>query len=89
MLFLVIASIILLAKSGANLREWQVFSVAAGIMAFHYFAIWPYVVRLKPWSAFQYWLPKSRLVGYCVYLLLPIATIALLIYLAAAFELGM
>ena len=89
LLFLVAVPVVVLAWSGVELHEWQVFFVAAGSMVFYYFAIWPYVVRLKPWTAFQYWLPKSRLVGYFVYLLLPVATIALLFYLAVKFELGM
>ena len=88
-LFLVAAPIVVLARSGVDIQEWQFFLLPAGFMIFYYLAVWPYVVRLKPWTAFQYWLPKSRLIGYSVYLLLPVATIALLLYLAAKFELGM
>ena len=88
-LFLVFASGVLLVKAGNDLHRWQIFIVVAGVLAFYYLAIWPLVVRLKPWTAFQYWLPKSRLVGYTVYLLLPVAAIGLLLYLAAKFGLGM
>jgi hypothetical protein len=56
--------------------------VALGLMAGYYFGLWPIAVRLKPWSEFHYWLPKSRLVGYSVYLLLPVALLALLLYAA-------
>lgn len=89
LLFLVAVPIVVLARWGVDLSKWHVFFVAVGIMVFYYFAIWPYVVRLKPWTAFRYWLPKNRLVGYSVYLVLPVATIVLLFYLAVKFELGM
>ncbi len=73
----------------ANASGWLfVISGFAGL-AFYYFAIWPFIVRLKPWSEWQYWLPKSRLVAYSVYLLLPVGTLVLMVYLAAKFELGM
>ena len=88
-LVLAAAPSLLLLQSGVHLNRWQVILVAMGGIAFYYYAIWPIIVRLKPWTEFQYWLPKSRLVGYSVYLILPIATIALLVYLAAKFELGM
>ncbi len=89
MLSLAVVPILLLAQAGVHLLKFQVVFVVIGVLSFYYLAIWPLVVRLKPWTAFQYWLPKSRLVGYSVYLLLPVATIALLIFLAAKFGLGM
>ena len=89
MLVLATAPSLLLLQAGIHLQQWKLVLVVMGGIAFYYYAIWPLVVRLKPWTEFQYWLPKSRLVGYSVYLLLPVATIALLIYLAAKFELGM
>ena len=64
------------------LHKWQLMLVALGLMAGYYFGLWPIAVRLKRWSEFQYWLPKSRLVGYSVYLLLPVALLALLLYAA-------
>jgi hypothetical protein len=80
---------LLMLWAGLHLHTWQIVIVAMGGIAIYYYAIWPLVVRLKPWSEFQYWLPKSRLIGYSVYLFLPVATIVLLVYLAAKFELGM
>jgi hypothetical protein len=51
-------------------------------LAFCYALVWPHVIRLEEWRPhFKYWLPKSRVVGYSVYLLLPIAVMALLFYL--------
>ena len=88
-LFLVIVPVFLLARAGLDLAKWQIILVVMAILAFYNLAIWPHVVRLKPWTEWRYWLPKSRLIGYTVYLLLPIASIALLIYLAAKLGLGM
>jgi hypothetical protein len=81
----VVGCALLLARSSIHLREWQVMLVMLGIFATYYFAFWPVAVRLKPWSQYQYWLPKSRLVGYSVYLLIPVALMALLLYLAIKF----
>ena len=80
---------ILIAGSLTALVEWQLLGLMVVALAGYYFAIWPVVVRLKPWTPFQYWLPNSRLVGYSVYLFFPIAIIALLLYAAFKFELGM
>jgi CXXC-20-CXXC protein len=84
-----IAPVFLLAWAGLDLSKWQIILFVLALLAIYNLAIWPHVVRLKPWTEWQYWLPKSRLVGYTVYLLLPIATIAFLIFLAARFGLGM
>lgn len=86
---LVIASAMLLAALPMTLQEWQFLVAILSVMAAYYFAVWPLVVRLKPWSDFQYWLPKSRLVGYSVYLLLPLGITALALYIAAKFKVGM
>ena len=88
-LSLVIASAMLLATLPMTLMEWQFLTAILSVMAAYYFAIWPLIVRLKPWSEFQYWLPKSRLVGYSVYLLLPLGIMALALYLAVKFKVGM
>ncbi len=83
-----IGTIFLLARSPIQLREWQVILVALGVIATYFLAFWPLAVRFKPWTPFQYWLPRSRLVGYFVYLLLPVALMASLLYLAAKFKVG-
>jgi len=54
-----------------------------------YFVVWPMIVRLEPWAPFEIWLPKSRLVGYSVYLLLPASVILGLLFLAVKMEWGM
>ncbi len=79
----------LLAKLGIGLHGWQPVFVIVGVMTSYYFAIWPYVVRLEPWTEYQYWLPKARIAGYAIYLLIPILAIVLLLYLAAKFQFGM
>ena len=40
-----------------------------------YFIIWPRIVESEYWAPYKYWLPKSRLLGYTVYLVLPISVI--------------
>ena len=64
------------------LNEWQLALVVLTFIVGYYFVFWPLAVRFKPWSEFQYWLPKNRLVGYSVYLLLPLAVMALLLFVA-------
>jgi hypothetical protein len=63
------------------LHEWQLVLLVLSLLAGYYFGLWPLAVRLKPWSEFQYWLPKSRPVGYSVYLLFPVSLIVLFLYL--------
>ena len=88
-LFFAIAPIFMLARAGLVLSKWQIIFVVGAFFALYNLAIWPLVVRLKPWTEWQYWLPKSRLAGYTVYLLMPIAVIVLLFFLADRFGLGM
>lgn len=80
-----IGCMILLGSLPFYLQKWQANLVALGVSAAYYFTAWPVIVRLKPWTPFQYWLPKSRLVGYTVYLLIPVALMAFLFYLAIRF----
>jgi hypothetical protein len=77
-----IACIVVLGLWPAQLSKWQAIPVTLAVVAAYYLVIWPRVVRLKPWSPFQYWLPKIRLIGYTVYLVIPVAIMALLFYLA-------
>jgi CXXC-20-CXXC protein len=88
-LLALLAFLVLLSQTGIHLHEWQVLLLAFGTIAVYYFALWPRAVRLKPWTPFQYWLPKSRLVGYSVYLVAPVTLIVLLFYLAVRFGAGM
>lgn len=53
-----------------------------------YFGIWQFIVRLKKWRPPEEYLPKSRLVGYSLYLILPITLMITLLYLAIRFEWG-
>ena len=62
--------------------QWHILALAASTVASYYFFAWPLLVRFKPWTPFRYWLPKSRLVGYSVYLFLPLVIMALVIYLS-------
>jgi hypothetical protein len=58
-------------------------------LAASYFLVWPYLVRVKPWCDFKYYLPKSRLVGYGIYLFIPIVLIVGLFVLGIKFGWGM
>ncbi len=84
-----IGVVFLLWRSTISLREWQVTFLAFSTIAVYYFAVWPAIVRLKPWTPFQYWLPKSRFIGYFVYLLLPLGILVLLFFLAVKFKVGL
>jgi hypothetical protein len=88
-IFLLLGLVVLLARSVGNLQSWQIMLIWISAMAIYYFVVWPRIVRFKPWTPFQYWLPKSRIVGYSVYLLLPVALLVLLFYLGVHFEWGM
>ena len=79
---------LLLGLLPIQLHKWQVILVALGVVTAYYFMVWPTIVRLKPWTPFQYWLPKSRLIGYFVYLVIPVALMASLLFLAVKFGAG-
>lgn len=82
-------SLFLLSHASMHASDWQVATVGLCAMGIYYLLLWPAIVQLKAWTPFQYWLPKSRLVGYSVYLLLPIALMVTLLYLAAKYKVGM
>lgn len=79
----------LLVLTALDIPRWLTFVIIIGTMCTYFFAIWPLTVRFKPWTPFRYWLPKSRLVGYTVYLLLPVALMVLVLILLAKFKVGM
>lgn len=81
----VVGWLLLLAQLPVPLQYWQSFVAAVAGLAIYYFVVWPVIVRFKPWTPFQYWLPRSRLIGYSVYLLLPIAVMALVLWLGIMF----
>ncbi len=49
----------------------------------------PVIVKAKKYHQRQYWLPKNRLLGYFVYLVIPVGVIVLALALAIHFEVGM
>lgn len=76
----------------ATRMTWTTWGVVLAVLAgfFLYSIVWASIVQLKPWTPrLQYWLPKSRVLGYSVYLMIPLAVIALLLYLAMYFRWGM
>ena len=84
-----LVSLLAVAYSPVALQEWQLHLGSFVILGFCYLGIWPLVVRFKPWTPFQYWLPKSRLLGYAIYLLFPVALILFTMYAAAKLGVGM
>ena len=50
--------------------------------------IWLALVKPVPFQEFRYYLPDSRLVGYLIYLVLPVGTIITLLFAAAYFGVG-
>jgi hypothetical protein len=75
-------------KIGVSFQGWRVVPLLVAWVA-PYLIAWIYIVRLKPWTPFQYWLPKSRVIGYTVYLGVPVAAIFLVLTLAVHFKWGM
>ncbi|WP_339075302.1 hypothetical protein [Teredinibacter turnerae] len=49
----------------------------------------PAIVKAKKFKQRHYWLPNSRMLGYFVYLLLPVGLVVLALVLAIYFEVGM
>ena len=85
----ILAGLVVLAvETGVPLRGWRIVPLLVVWVGLYSIA-WTHIVRLKPWTPWQYWLPKSRLVGYSVYLGIPVAAIAFIISLAVHFNWGM
>jgi len=57
--------------------------------AISFFVVWPRIVSFQKWSPFKNWLPKSRIVGYTVYFLLPLTIMFGLLWLGAVNGWGM
>lgn len=57
------------------------------------FTVWlitfPLVVKAKKYRARQYWLPKSRALGYLVYFVVPVGVIIMALATAIHFQVGM
>ena len=49
----------------------------------------PLVVKAVKYKKRQYYVPESRVVGYFLYLVLPVSVIVLVVTLAIIFEVGM
>lgn len=77
-----LATLFVLAWLPVLFKDWQVALAVLAVFSIYHFAAWPCIVRLKPWTPFEYWLPKRRVVGYMVYLLAPLSLMAIIFYLA-------
>jgi hypothetical protein len=80
--------IVLAAALGVSLKGWRLAPLIVAWLVV-YSISWIYIVRLKSWTPWQYWLPKSRVLGYTVYLGIPVATIVSVFSLAVHFKWGM
>lgn len=85
----VIATAVVCAKYTMGLAEPFFLAITASVAALIYLVVWPCVIRVEKWASFRYWLPKSRLVGYTVYLLLPILFLVGLFSIAVTIKWGM
>jgi len=75
---LLVVAITLMSGLAIELSLFQAMLVSVGTFNIYFLAVWPLTVRLEPWSEFQYWLPRSRLLGYTVYLIIPVSLLVLL-----------
>lgn len=73
---------------GVDLTGWRLLLMGVAWIPLYSMA-WTRIVRLKPWTPFHYWLPKTRVVGYTVYLLIPVAVIVFVFWLGVRFKWGM
>jgi hypothetical protein len=85
----ILAVLVALAlKIGVSFQGWRVVPLLVAWVA-NYSIAWIFIVRLKPWTPFRYWLPKSRVIGYTVYFGMPVAAIVFVLTLAVHFKWGM
>lgn len=84
--FLIIAGVVVFAASQVievNKLLAGFVALVAGLLTF------PVIVRAKKYQRREYWLPKSRLLGCFVYLVVPVFVIVLALALAMHFEIGL
>ncbi len=95
-LFLLLATINLgLYSKSLDLTNVQLSIIVASIFVLAYFIVWPIIVRTKKWKPLEDYLPtfrivgwlenglpKSRIVGYFLFLLLPIFFMVCCIFVA-------
>ena len=91
---LILWFIIFLASIGSVFYSLSVFVEIDIILAVPaVLLVWPLtfslIVKAKKYRKRRYWLPKSRLLGYFVYLGVPIFVIILALAMAIHFEFGM
>ena len=63
--------------------------IAGGIALIVWLLTFPAIVKAKKFRQRHYWLPKSRVLGYFVYLVVPVGLVLLALVLAVHFEVGM
>ena len=84
----IIWSAISLDNSDLNLSSFQLTAMVFVGALVYWFVIWPLFLKVKKWQPPYYYLPKSRIVGYFLYLVIPVLFLFGLLFLAAKYEVG-
>lgn len=67
----------------------EITKLMAGVAALIAWPItFPSIVKAKKYEIREYWLPKNRLLGYFVYLIVPVLVVVLAIAIAIHFKVG-
>ena len=60
----------------------KIFGFVILAIVFCYLVLWPKIIEVEKWAPYKCWLPNSRIVGYSVYLILPILFVLGLFYIS-------
>lgn len=85
LVFSLIGGMLGLAVLFPDLSKIGITVYALTTMVLNYRVIWPSIIRLKKWETIEDLLPRSRLIRYTLFLILPILFIMLLFTLAIYF----
>jgi len=83
-----IGGMIGLANFFPNLSKPEIAIFTLTVMALNFRIFWPATIRLKNWETMEDILPKSRAIGYLLFLIWPVATIIGLFVVAITFKWG-
>jgi hypothetical protein len=63
--------------------------IAVGVALVMWPLAFPVIIKTRKYEQRQYWLPKSRALGYLIYLVVPVSIVVLTLTAAIYFEVGM
>lgn len=81
-----LACMIALGGSAENISMPMVSFIVVICYSINNYFLWPKLIRIKKWQTLSDSLPKSRLVGYLIFFVLPVCFIIGLLYLGVYFE---